>query len=138
MHTFLERLRAKGIRGPPDYSFGEFQKDSVSVRMAYYNTPVQAVVNQIMKESDNLNAEAMLCCLGAQSAGNKYVSAEDGLSDGRSYFREEKENILILHGTGHILMASTGIRTEQSNPSSSLREKTGTRKWILSLETMIT
>lgn len=78
MHTFLERLRAKGIRCLPDYSFGEFQKDSVSVRMAYYNTPVQAVVNQIMKESDNLNAEAMLCRLGAQSAGNKYVRPKTG------------------------------------------------------------
>ena len=88
MHTFLERLRAKGIRCLPDYSFGEFQKDSVSVRMAYYNTPVQAVVNQIMKESDNLNAEAMLCRLGAQSAGNKYVSAEDGLSEVRQLIRK--------------------------------------------------
>lgn len=62
--------------------FRRVPKDSVSVRMAYYNTPVQAVVNQIMKESDNLNAEAMLCRLGAQSAGNKYVSAEDGTFGG--------------------------------------------------------
>lgn len=58
------------------------------MRMAYYNTPVQAVVNQIMKESDNLNAEAMLCRLGAQSAGNKYVSAEDGLSEVRQLIRK--------------------------------------------------
>ena len=80
MHTFLERLRAKGIRCLPDYSFSEFQKDSVSVRMASYNTSVQAVVNQIMKESDNLNAEAMLCRLGAQFTGGRHISAEDGLS----------------------------------------------------------
>ena len=60
MHTFLERLRAKGIHCLPDYSFREFQKDSVSVRMASYNTSVQAVVNQIMKESDNLNADCLL------------------------------------------------------------------------------
>lgn len=68
--------------------FRRVPKDSVSVRMAYYNTPVQAVVNQIMKESDNLNAEAMLCRLGAQSAGNKYVSAEDGLSEVRQLIRK--------------------------------------------------
>ena len=80
MHTFLERLQAKGIRCLSDYSFNEFQKDSISVRMASYNTSVQAVVNQIMKESDNLNAEAMLCRLGAQSTGNRHISAEDGLS----------------------------------------------------------
>lgn len=80
MHTFLERLRAKGIRCLPDYSFSEFQKDSVSVRMASYNTSVQAVVNQIMKESDNLNAEAMLCRLGVQFTGGRHISAEDGLS----------------------------------------------------------
>lgn len=56
MHTFLERLRAKGIHCLLGYSFREFQKDSVSVRMASYNTSVQAVVNQIMKESDNLHS----------------------------------------------------------------------------------
>ena len=43
--------------------------------MASYNTSVQAVVNQIMKESDNLNAEAMLCRLGAQFTGGRHVSA---------------------------------------------------------------
>lgn len=80
MHTFIDRLQAKGIRCLSDYAFSEFQKDSVSVRMAAYNTSMQAVVNQIMKESDNLNAEAVLCRLGAQSTGNRHVSAEDGLS----------------------------------------------------------
>lgn len=43
MYTFLERLRAKGIHCLSDYSFREFQKDSVSVRMASYSTSVQAV-----------------------------------------------------------------------------------------------
>ena len=80
MHTFLERLRAKGIYCLSDYSFREFQKDSVSVRMASYSTSVQAVVNRIMKESDNLNAEALLCRLGAQFTGGRHVSAADGLS----------------------------------------------------------
>ena len=80
MHTFLERLRAKGIHCLSDYSFREFQKDSVSVRMASYSTSVQAVVNRIMKESDNLNAEALLCRLGAQFTGGRHVSAADGLS----------------------------------------------------------
>lgn len=32
-----------------------------------------------MKESDNLNAEAFLCRLGAQATGKKQVAAEDGI-----------------------------------------------------------
>ena len=48
-------------------------------RMACWNTPVQKVLNQLMKESDNLNAEAFLCRLGAQATGKKQVAAEDGI-----------------------------------------------------------
>lgn len=110
MHTFVERLSAKGIcclsgigsvssSGSPSdpcplhsaacpsscavncsYGFAEFRRDSLSVQVAVHETPVQEVVKQMMKESDNLNAEAMLCRLGVQSSGKKRVSAEDGLS----------------------------------------------------------
>lgn len=94
MHTFVERLQARGVRflsnaddGPsvacpslPAPRFGEFRQDSLSVRIALYETPVQEVVKQLMKESDNLNAEAMLCRLGAQATGKKRISADDGLS----------------------------------------------------------
>ena len=109
MHTFMERLQARGIRcipaaeaespenevaeseafetGKPSstassYLFGEFRQDSLSVRMASYETSVQDVVKQIMKESDNLNAEAMLCRLGVQSSGKKRVSAHADKRDG--------------------------------------------------------
>ena len=115
MHTFMERLQARGIRcipaaeaespenevaeseafetGKPSstassYLFGEFRQDSLSVRMASYETSVQDVVKQIMKESDNLNAEAMLCRLGVQSSRKKRVSAEDGLSAIRMLIKE--------------------------------------------------
>lgn len=80
MHTFVERLKARGVRCTSNYGFGEFQKDSVSTQMVCYETPVQDVVDQIMKESDNLDAEAMLCRLGVQSTGKKHITAEDGLS----------------------------------------------------------
>lgn len=82
MHTFLERLGAKGIVVPMSYAFAELPRDSVDTartRMAVWNTPVQKVLNQLMKESDNLNAEAMLCRLGAQASGKKQVAAEDGI-----------------------------------------------------------
>ena len=80
MHTFLERLRGEGIAGPPSYDFAELPRDSVKVeQMACWNTSVQKVLNQLMKESDNLNAEALLCRLGAQATGKKQVAAEDGI-----------------------------------------------------------
>lgn len=67
MHTFLERLQVKGIQCPASYAFNELQKDSLSVQMALFETSTQDVVNQIMKESDNLNAQALLCRLGCPS-----------------------------------------------------------------------
>lgn len=80
MHTFLERLQAKGIQCPVNYAFNELQKDSLSVQIALFETAIQDVINQIMKESDNLNAEALLCRLGAQATGKKHISDEDGFS----------------------------------------------------------
>ena len=80
MHTFLERLQAKGIQCPVNYAFNELQKDSLSVQISLFETAIQDVINQIMKESDNLNAEALLCRLGAQATGKKHISDEDGLS----------------------------------------------------------
>ena len=80
MHTFLERLRAKGVVAPQSYAFAELPRDSVHVeRMAGWDTSVQKVLNQLMKESDNLNAEALLCRLGAQATGKRQVAAEDGI-----------------------------------------------------------
>ena len=93
MHTFLERLRAKGISCPDDYSFNELLKDSVSVQMALFETSTQDVVNEIMKESDNLNAQALLCRLGAQSTGKKRISDEDGLSAIRKQVKALGEDV---------------------------------------------
>lgn len=93
MHTFMDRLQARGIRcTTPDYAFGEFLPDSTSVPVIAYETDVQAVVKQIMKESDNLNAEAMLCRLGAQSTGQKHISAEEGLSAIRMLMKQLGHN----------------------------------------------
>lgn len=80
MHTFVERLNEKGISVPQTYDFAELPPDSVGVeRLAVWNTPVQKALDQLMKESDNLNAEAFLCRLGAQATGKKHVAAEDGI-----------------------------------------------------------
>lgn len=103
MRTFMDRLQARGIRCSTDYAFGEFQKDSVSVQIVSYETPMQDVVNEIMKESDNLNAEATLCRLGAQSTGKKYITAEDGLSAVRMLIKKlghNPDNYNLADGCG--------------------------------------
>lgn len=79
MHTFIERLRRRGISVDSLYAFAEFIPDSISVRVARLERPVQDVLNEVMKKSDNLSAEALLYRLGAQFEGCKGVSAEDGL-----------------------------------------------------------
>lgn len=93
MHTFVERLQARGICCPsPAYAFAEFLPDSLSVLITAYETSVQDVVKEIMKESDNLNAEALLCRLGAQSTGKKHISADDGLSAIRKLIKQLGHN----------------------------------------------
>jgi len=79
MHTFLERLGVKFTLMQPWYSFAELQKDSTCQLMAFYETSVQKVLKQMMKESDNLNAEAMFTRLGIQASGNAHVSADESL-----------------------------------------------------------
>lgn len=80
MHTFLERLQEKGIAVPQSYGFAEMYPISAK-RMARWETPVQKVLDQLMKESDNLNAEAMLCRLGAQATGKKRITAKEGIAE---------------------------------------------------------
>ncbi|WP_294626912.1 D-alanyl-D-alanine carboxypeptidase/D-alanyl-D-alanine-endopeptidase [uncultured Bacteroides sp.] len=81
MHTFVKRLRARGVATPASYAFAPLPcADSIRLeRIAVWDTPVQKVLNQLMKESDNLNAEALLCRLGARATGKKQVAAEDGI-----------------------------------------------------------
>lgn len=79
MHTFVERLNEKGIEVSNHYDYAELSPDSLSMRIAVWKCSVQDVINEIMKESDNLNAEALLHKMAFQSTGKKRVSAEDGI-----------------------------------------------------------
>ena len=79
MHTFAERLQAVGIRFLPDslYAFGELTRDSLATLLAVHETSAQRVLDEMLKESDNLNAEAMFYRLGAQYTGRKHIRARD-------------------------------------------------------------
>ncbi|MGK4024901.1 D-alanyl-D-alanine carboxypeptidase/D-alanyl-D-alanine endopeptidase [Bacteroides fragilis] len=103
MHTFVERLRNKGIEISNHYAFDSFRSDSLSICMARWECPVQDVIDQIMKESDNLNAEALLCRLGARATGKKQVSAKDGIEEIHRLIQDlghDPDNYKIADGCG--------------------------------------
>ncbi|MCR4765245.1 MAG: D-alanyl-D-alanine carboxypeptidase/D-alanyl-D-alanine-endopeptidase [Bacteroidaceae bacterium] len=79
MHTFLDRLGMRFTLMQPWYNFAELQKNDSCQLVAEYETPVQKVLQQMMKESDNLNAEAMFTRLGVHSSGKNHVTAEEGV-----------------------------------------------------------
>ena len=89
MHTFVERLQQRGIAlidpqrclpsSSPVYAWRRLENDSTATCIARYETPMQQVVKNIMKESDNLNTEAVLTRLGAQTTGRRPIHTEDGL-----------------------------------------------------------
>lgn len=89
MHTFVERLQQRGIilidpqRGLPSsspvYAWRRLENDSTATCIARYETPMQQVVKNIMKESDNLNTEAVLTRLGAQTTDRRPIHTADGL-----------------------------------------------------------
>lgn len=81
MHAFLEKLHDRGIDVSRGYDFSVFVPDSLSACMVRWECPVQDVLNQIMKESDNLSAEALFCRLGTRATGKRYVSAKEGIAE---------------------------------------------------------
>lgn len=80
-YVFAERLRDKGVQLRSTYGYGEFQKEKQALCLSAVETPVQLVINQLMKESDNLNGQALICRLGAQASGKKRVSDQVGLAE---------------------------------------------------------
>ena len=99
MHVFVERLLEAGIRCTAvtdssragieaAYCFGDLPRTAACTKLATHETPLQAVLDEMLKESDNLNAEAMLCRAGVlASGGKKRVSAKDGLDAMRALIR---------------------------------------------------
>jgi D-alanyl-D-alanine carboxypeptidase/D-alanyl-D-alanine-endopeptidase (penicillin-binding protein 4) len=104
MHTFVERLSTSGMKMlSTGYRFAALQPDHLSSCIGVCTTPMQTVLDTMMKKSDNLNAEAMLCRIAAQSSGKKQVGAQDGLpvvSRLISAIGHDPENYQLADGSG--------------------------------------
>lgn len=99
MHVFVERLMEAGIHCTAvadstragieaAYRFADLPQEGRRTKLAVHETSLQAVLNVMLKESDNLNAEAMLCRAGVlATGGKKRVSAKDGLDAMRTLIR---------------------------------------------------
>lgn len=112
MYTFVERLQRRGIHlidtlgtniPTPVYAWRALENDSTATCIARYETAMQQVVKQIMKESDNLNTEAVLTRLGAQATGRRGIHAEDGLKAVRELIKRiglDPKNYNLADGCG--------------------------------------
>ena len=79
-HTFINRLKQKGIESN-QIAFADCpQTDSIMVVTSLYTLqrPINEVLKQMMKESDNLCAESMFYHLAVHHAKHKRVSDKDG------------------------------------------------------------
>lgn len=102
IHTFVERLRAKGVEVSSSYDFAELPATGTK-QMARWETSMRDVLDQLMKESDNLNAEALLCRLGAQATGKKHIKAKDGIEEIEKLIRQlghRPDNYKLADGSG--------------------------------------
>lgn len=79
LHTLQERLQARGLQFEAPYAFQEMHPNDSCSLIATYETPVQKVLDEMMKESDNLNAEAMFYRLALHVTGHRHLSADDAI-----------------------------------------------------------
>ena len=103
MHTFVERLAAQGVVADSVYAFGELLPDSTEVLIGRFETPTQRVLEQMMKESDNLYAEALLYRLAARSTDKKRLTAQDGTKEIAGLLRRlgyKSEQFRVVDGSG--------------------------------------
>ena len=79
MHTFIERLKEKGVQGVDGYGFSTLVPSDSTRLISSYNTSFQRVIGELLKESDNLNAEALLHRIACKMKNKKNISFQDGL-----------------------------------------------------------
>ena len=103
MHTFMDRLSAQGLQVDSIYEFAELIPDDTEVLLGSFETSAQRVLEEMMKESDNLYAEALLYRLGALTSNKKAISAQDGLKEITALLRRfgyKSEQFKVVDGSG--------------------------------------
>jgi D-alanyl-D-alanine carboxypeptidase/D-alanyl-D-alanine-endopeptidase (penicillin-binding protein 4) len=96
-------LCEKGVDIPNAYAYAEFIPDSSAVCISNWNTPMQTAMSRLLKESDNLNAEAFLYRLGMQYTGKKKVSADEGIQAIKKLIEQlghSLDNYKLVDGSG--------------------------------------
>ena len=90
-HTFINRLKAKGIEAKTTAFADCPESDSLSVVTPLFTLqrPIEEVLKQMMKESDNLCAESMFYHMAMKHTQQKRVSDNDG-SDAINHFIKEQ------------------------------------------------
>lgn len=79
MHTLQERLEVRGMQFSDRYAFSELQEKDSCRLVAVYETPIKDVLKEMMKESDNLNAEAVFHRLALHATGHRHLSSDDAI-----------------------------------------------------------
>ena len=105
LRTFVQRLIKKGKKSIPNGYISVYTPTidySKLTPAASYSTDCQSVVKQLLKESDNLNAEAMLYRLSGIN-GYHPATAEGGIKAIKELIKEiglNPDNYLIADGSG--------------------------------------
>ena len=79
IHALVEKLLQNGIHCKGEYAFNDFNVTTTSTKIASWSTSMSKVLKEMMKESDNLNAEALLNRIARQSTGKTQGTTKDGL-----------------------------------------------------------
>lgn len=105
-HTFTSRLKERGITiSATAYADCPIPNDSLTVTPLYvHRRPINQVLKQALKESDNLCAEAMFHHLAKQYAFHNRVSFEDGTDAINDFMKKNlgfnPEHYRIADGSG--------------------------------------
>ena len=102
LHSFCDQLIEQGVYIDGYYGIGEFKQTEQSQLIGTVTTPLYPIIKQMLKESDNLNAEALIIQLGKLDKA-KSISTKDGLQKVEELFKRiniSPEQYRIVDGSG--------------------------------------
>ena len=104
VHTFMERLNRQGVStGKWTFTNTPVPSDSITELFTLHR-PIREVLEEALKESDNLCAESLLFHLAAQHTKEKRVNTEDGTAAVGDFMKKalgaNPEDYRIADGSG--------------------------------------